>query len=92
MEGPPVSEQQAKNKSKFNEQLFSIPRRVLPVPGILQATEDPPGCPQVMPCELPLPQYLCPKKVSEDCLYLNVFTPRNATVRIIVQLQCEVTV
>lgn len=54
------------------------PQRVFPVPGILQTTEDPPGCPQLEPCDLPLPQVTCPKRVSEDCLYLNIFTPRNA--------------
>ena len=36
---------------------------------------------QLMPCDLPLPQYLCPKNVTEDCLYLNIFTPLNADVR-----------
>jgi len=51
-----------------------------PVPGIISATVDPPGCPQK--CDLPLSQYGCPKKLSEDCLYLNIFMPLNATVKI----------
>lgn len=51
------------------------PLPAVPVPGILDATQDPPGCPQTLPCVLPLPQFLCPKKVSEDCLFLNIFTP-----------------
>ena len=41
---------------------------------------DPPGCPQSIPCVLPLPELICPKRVSEDCLYLNVFSPLNAQV------------
>ena len=32
-----------------------------------------------MPCGLPIPAILCPKTVSEDCLFLNVFTPLTAT-------------
>ncbi|XP_059164846.1 cAMP-regulated D2 protein-like [Physella acuta] len=40
-------------------------------PNILDADQDPPGCPQIG-CE---PQYLCPKTTSEDCLYMNIFTP-----------------
>jgi carboxylesterase type B len=39
---------------------------------------DPPGCPQSIPCNLPLPELTCPKRVTEDCLYLNVFTPLSA--------------
>ncbi|XP_065887598.1 crystal protein-like [Dysidea avara] len=48
-----------------------------PWPGILQVTEDPPGCPQSKVCQLP--PWACPKKTQEDCLYLNVFTPLTAT-------------
>ena len=36
-----------------------------------QATSDPPGCPQT--CYLP--PKTCPAVQSEDCLYLNIYTP-----------------
>ena len=42
-----------------------------PNPKVTQAFS--PGCPQN--CELP--PKTCPDTVSEDCLYLNVFTPRE---------------
>lgn len=61
------------------EAVFNLTRPPFPWPGILQTSTDPPGCPQTMPCKLPLSQILCPKKVSEDCLFLNVFTPLTAT-------------
>ena len=41
----------------------------------LDATKDGPGCPQV--CTLPT--LACPSVQSEDCLYLNVFTPLSAS-------------
>lgn len=41
----------------------------------LDATIDPPGCPQV--CSLP--PKTCPTRISEDCLYLNIYTPLNIT-------------
>ncbi|KJE89008.1 cholinesterase [Capsaspora owczarzaki ATCC 30864] len=41
-------------------------------PSVLNAYNDPPGCPQI--CDLP--PHTCPDTVSEDCLFLNVFTPR----------------
>ncbi|CAL1541999.1 unnamed protein product [Lymnaea stagnalis] len=44
---------------------------------ILEATEDPPGCPQIG-CEKLTPAIACPQKTSEDCLYLNIFTPSGA--------------
>jgi acetylcholinesterase/cholinesterase len=37
-----------------------------------QTTQDVPGCPQ----QCDLPTEICPVVQSEDCLYLNVFTPR----------------
>nr|XP_002733219.2 PREDICTED: crystal protein-like [Saccoglossus kowalevskii] len=43
-------------------------------PSVLQATKPPPGCYQH--CDLP--PYTCPDSVSEDCLYLTVFTPLTA--------------
>lgn len=58
----------------FCDVLFRPP---FPWPGILQCTTDPPGCPQ--DCLLPTPNILCPKTISEDCLFLNVFTPLTAT-------------
>lgn len=39
----------------------------------LQATSFGPGCPQV--CNLQQPNFTCPHVQSEDCLYLNVYTP-----------------
>ena len=41
----------------------------------VDATMDPPGCPQS--CDLPPKS--CPIITSEDCLYLNIFTPLNIT-------------
>jgi len=41
----------------------------------VDATLDPPGCPQL--CELP--PKTCPTEISEDCLYLNIYTPLNIT-------------
>eukprot|EP00731_Ephydatia_muelleri_P030401 Em0021g924a len=41
-------------------------------------TANPPGCPQSVPCGLPLSSFLCPPVIQEDCLYLNVFTPLDA--------------
>eukprot|EP00051_Salpingoeca_urceolata_P011604 m.144193 g.144193 ORF g.144193 m.144193 type:complete len:584 (+) comp17184_c0_seq4:50-1801(+) len=44
-------------------------------PSTLQATQDAPGCMQA--CDLP--PHTCPPVISEDCLYLNVFTPHTNT-------------
>ena len=41
----------------------------------VHATMDPPGCPQI--CQLP--PKTCPTRTSEDCLYLNIYTPLNIT-------------
>jgi len=38
---------------------------------VLETKSDPPGCMQY--CALP--DWACPTRISEDCLYLNVFTP-----------------
>ena len=51
-----------------------------PWEGVIHTVADPPGCPQSLPCKLPLPTLLCPQRVSEDCLFLNVFTPLTAQV------------
>ncbi|CAF0914111.1 unnamed protein product [Didymodactylos carnosus] len=45
-------------------------------PKILNATQPAPACPQPK-CNLP--PTLCPKVLSEDCLYLNIFTPLTNT-------------
>ncbi|CAF3324780.1 unnamed protein product [Rotaria socialis] len=41
-------------------------------PATINATEMPPACPQPA-CDIH--DILCPKTTSEDCLYLNIFTP-----------------
>ncbi|KAH9509556.1 hypothetical protein Btru_046157 [Bulinus truncatus] len=46
-------------------------------PSVLDAELDPPGCPQVG-CGKLTPPIACPQKVSEDCLYLNIFSPSGA--------------
>ena len=52
------------------------PVPVTPWSGVRAADKDGPGCPQ----ECLLPALTCPPVTSEDCLYLNVFAPANATV------------
>lgn len=44
-------------------------------PSIVQAIYDPPGCLQTCDSSSQ-PPHVCPPSVSEDCLYLNVYTPR----------------
>jgi para-nitrobenzyl esterase len=41
-------------------------------PSVLQAVNDPPGCPQ----NCTLPPHTCPATMSESCLFLSVYTPR----------------
>jgi len=41
----------------------------------INATMDPPGCPQL--CDLP--PHGCPSVLSEDCLFLNIFSPLQAS-------------
>ncbi|KAI3383970.1 hypothetical protein SNEBB_006878 [Seison nebaliae] len=45
-------------------------------PDILDCTKLKPACPQIN-CEVLTPKMLCPTKISEDCLYLNVYAPTN---------------
>lgn len=40
---------------------------------MLDAAQQPPGCPQN--CKNNLPDYACPVRTSENCLFLNVYTP-----------------
>ena len=46
---------------------------VAPWTRVINATQDPVGCPQI--CVTDEPPHICPVKQSEDCLYLNVFAP-----------------
>lgn len=50
-----------------------------PWTGVEQAVNDPPGCPQDIPCAQ-IGENYCPKSITEDCLFLNVFTPLKAAV------------
>lgn len=43
--------------------------------GVYDAKKFGPGC--IQTCDLPRPEMTCPKSFSEDCLTVNVFTPRN---------------
>lgn len=47
-------------------------------PRIYNATSHKPGCPQKY-CSKYLPNASCPIQTSEDCLYLNIWTPLDAT-------------
>lgn len=44
-------------------------------PNVLLTQKFKPGCPQ----RCNLPPHTCPEIISEDCLYLNVYTPRGAS-------------
>lgn len=51
---------------------FEAPKSPLPWTTVKDVVNDPPGCPQ----SCSLPPHTCPDTISEDCLLLNVFTPR----------------
>lgn len=45
-------------------------------PYIMQSLYDPPGC--IQSCtDASMPPHACPTRTSEDCLFLNVWTPRQ---------------
>ncbi|XP_031343044.1 uncharacterized protein LOC116170681 [Photinus pyralis] len=54
----------------LNQLRFAAPRPARPWKGILNAKLEPPVCPQMLPYENSFP------RGEEDCLYLNVFTPK----------------
>ncbi len=56
---------------------WADPKPVQPWSGTLNATQDPPGCWQL--CTNDEPPHICPQQLSEDCLYMNIWTPRMTT-------------
>ncbi|XP_045194483.2 cAMP-regulated D2 protein-like [Mercenaria mercenaria] len=60
------------------EMRWRPPEHPSPWSGILDATAVKAGCYQLA-CASMNPPILCPKQVSEDCLYLNIWTPVNAS-------------
>ncbi len=50
---------------------FRRPVAAAPFTKPFEALDDGPGCPQ----DCHLPPHTCPETISEDCLFLNVFTP-----------------
>ena len=55
----------------INDLRWSDPIPVLPWNDVFDASKYPPGCPQ----DCVLPPGACPSFISEDCLYLNIYTP-----------------
>ena len=55
----------------INDLRWSDPQPVRPWSGILDGAKHPPGCPQ----DCFLPPGSCPISISEDCLFLNIYTP-----------------
>lgn len=53
---------------------FASPQAPQPWTTPFQAFNDAPGCPQ----NCNLPPHTCPPVQSEDCLKMNIFTPRAA--------------
>ena len=58
-------------KPPVRELRFASPQPPEPWTEVLNTTEFAPGC--IQKCELP--SLMCPPKLSEDCLYLNVYKP-----------------
>lgn len=56
---------------------FSPPLPADPWSGVVETRKWKPGCPQ----RCILPPGTCPPETSEDCVYLNVFTPRAVSAR-----------
>lgn len=56
----------------YFEKLLIVVIRLINLYQTLNATQDHPACPQY--CLLP--PLLCPQSTSEDCLYLDIVTPR----------------
>ena len=55
---------------------FADPQDVNAWMGTLDASQFSAGCMAECPKDVfPLPELMCPKSISEDCLYLNIFTP-----------------
>jgi len=54
---------------------WAPPEAVSPWSDTVNATVDPPGCPQL--CTLP--PHGCPATISEDCLFLNIFAPLQSS-------------
>ena len=54
---------------------FTAPRPVTPWSGVRAADAFAPGCVQ----DCTLPPLTCPLSISEDCLYLDVYTPKEAS-------------
>ena len=54
---------------------WKSPQPVTPwAPAVWNATADPKGCMQI--CVDNEPPHICPVVVNEDCLFLNIWTPR----------------
>lgn len=59
-------------KPPLGQLRFSAPQRADPWNQVLDTKKWKPGCPQ----RCILPPGTCPEETSEDCVYLNVYTPR----------------
>eukprot|EP00300_Choanocystis_sp_HF-7_P030098 c38857_g1_i1.p1 GENE.c38857_g1_i1~~c38857_g1_i1.p1 ORF type:complete len:587 (-),score=76.30 c38857_g1_i1:551-2311(-) len=57
-----------------NELRFANPTLAKPWEGVLKADKLPPACPQ----NCTLMKLACPELISEDCLFLNIWTPSQS--------------